>query len=128
MKRMESKIIKLTNLIDTLSSDENDDDTNEFLYKDRYASHDWEELEESLKGGYKPREYPIDSITVVKIWFTDKYLVYDGSHRVKLLKEIYGSEYQIEVKVISKLRVIGEILVLFFALPLMYIKKIINGI
>jgi len=128
MMKMKSKLVKLNLLKDTLSLDENDNEINDIFFKDRYNNEDWKKLKLSLKKGYKPQNHDNGFITVVKIWFSDFYLVYDGSHRVKLLKEIYGGEHQIEVKVISKLRAIGEILVLIIVLPFMFIKKIRNGI
>ena len=55
-------------------------------------------------------------------------MVYDGSHRVKLLKEMYNKEHQIEVKVISRWNGIGQLFLLFLMLPLVIIKRKINGI
>jgi len=93
-------------------------------YKQEYGN--WEELEKSLIKGYNPHQHSRGFITVVKIWFTDEYLVYDGSHRVRTLTKMYGKEYQIEVKVIPKWNAIGQLFLLLLMLPFIIIKRKIN--
>ena len=58
----------------------------------------WMELRESLKNGYLPEKHKDGYIKVIKIWRKNKYHVYDGNHRVKLLREMHGNEYNVEVK------------------------------
>jgi hypothetical protein len=131
-------MLKLSQLHDTLS--EGDEELNEknddyekyyistpfFLKEPQYGN--WEKLKESLKKGYNPNGHPRGFVTVVKIWFTDEYLVYDGSHRVKTLREMYGGEHQIEVKVIPKITAVGQLILLILLLPLVLIKRKINGV
>tara|TARA_B100000475_G_C14725540_1_gene199519 strand:+ start:65 stop:499 length:435 start_codon:yes stop_codon:yes gene_type:complete len=124
---MKNKIVKLSQLQDTLSEGdmELDLDNGDYIkynifgpflkgYKQQYGN--WNELEKSLRKGYNPKKHPRGFITVAEIWFTDKYLVYDGSHRVRTLTKMYGGDHQIEVKVMSKLNVITQASFLIIAL------------
>ena len=65
-------------------------------YKYTYNNYDWDTLKESLiHEGYTPTKYKDGYITVIEN------MVVDGSHRVILLNEIYGSDYIVNVKVIT---------------------------
>ena len=97
-------------------------------YKNRKYYGNWNKLEKSLKKGYDPKQHPRGFITVFKIWFSDEYVVYDGSHRVKTLTKIYGADYQIEVKTMSTPSVIGHAIFLIVLLPIVIIWRKINGI
>jgi hypothetical protein len=134
---MKHKMVKLSQLKDTLheEGEELDLDNGGYIkynifgpflkgYKQEYGN--WEELEKSLIKGYNPHQHSRGFITVVKIWFTDEYLVYDGSHRVRTLTKMYGKEYQIEVKVIPKWNAIGQLFLLLLMLPFIIIKRKIN--
>jgi hypothetical protein len=122
---MKHKMLKVSQLLDTIPRDSKEYDRNPefFFFFNVHEYENWETLKESLKKGYAPHQHPRGFITVVKIWFTDEYLVYDGSHRVKLLKEMYGKEYQIEVKVIPRWNAIGQLFLLFLMLPFVIIKR-----
>ena len=143
--KMKNKIVKLSQLRDTLNEEgiELDLDNGDYIkynvfgpflkgYKQEYGN--WEELEKSLRKGYNPKKHPRGFITVAKIWFTDRYLVYDGSHRVRTLIKMYGGDHQIEVKVMSKLNVITQasflIIALLIVIPCITVMSIwrkING-
>lgn len=134
-------MVKLSQLNDTLSEEgeELDLDNGDYIkynlfspffkkYKNRKYYGNWNKLEKSLKKGYDPKQHPRGFITVFKIWFSDEYVVYDGSHRVKTLTKIYGADYQIEVKTMSTPSVIGHAIFLIVLLPIVIIWRKINGI
>ena len=122
-------MLKLSQLLDTIPRDDKEYDINSefFFFFNVHEYENWETLKESFKNGYKPTEYKNGFIKVIKLR-TNKYMVYDGSQRVKLLKEMYNKEHQIEVKVISRWNGIGQLFLLFLMLPLVIIKRKINGI
>ena len=144
---MKNKIVKLSQLRDTLKEEgiELDLDNGDYIkynifgpflkglgYKQEYGN--WEELEKSLRKGYNPKKHRRGFITVAKVWFTDRYRVYDGSHRVRTLTKMYGGDHQIEVKVMSKLNVIIQasflIIALLIVIPCVTVMSIwrkING-
>ena len=97
-------------------------------YKNKEYYGNWNKLEKSLKDGYNPKQHLRGFITVFKIWFTDEYVVYDGSHRVKTLTKMYGGDYQVEVKTMSTLSVVGHAILLILLLPIAIIWRKINGI
>jgi|21_taG_2_1085346.scaffolds.fasta_scaffold134729_2 hypothetical protein len=96
--------------------------------KEGYDKGNWDKLRESLKKGYRPTEYGRGFITVIKLWFKKEYLIFDGSHRVKLLKEMYGDEYEVEVKMmkVSITSTLLIIVIMFLILPFALIKKTIS--
>tara|TARA_R110001583_G_scaffold186329_1_gene347010 strand:- start:327 stop:737 length:411 start_codon:yes stop_codon:yes gene_type:complete len=136
---MKSKMLKLSQLNDTLYEEgvDLDLDNGEYMkynlfgvffkkYTQKYGN--WNKLEKSLENGYNPNQHHRGFITVFKIWFTDEYMVYDGSHRVKTLTKMYGGDYQIEVKTMSTLSVISHVILLTLLLPIVIIWRKINGI
>jgi hypothetical protein len=60
-------------------------------------TYKWDTLKESLKNnGHDIKKY--HSITVTN-FYKQYYLVMDGHHRVTVLKELYGEDYEIDVEV-----------------------------
>ena len=99
-----------------------------YLYDKKIEDGSWKKLKESLTKGYYPKKYKNGYIKVIKYWWKNKYYVYDGNHRVKLLKEMYGNEHQIEVERASRFLPYLVILTLLFVLPIIIIKRKISGI
>jgi uncharacterized protein (DUF1015 family) len=86
----------------------------------------WVKLKESLEKGYQPTKYGY--IKVVKYWRKNKYYVYDGNHRVTLLKQMYGSEYGVLVQRTNLLSLVPVLFIVLIVSPLIMIKRKIYGI
>ena len=89
-------------------------------------NHRWGKLRTSLSSGYDPKKY--DYIQVVKYWGKNRYYVHDGNHRACLLKEMYGDEYQISVKIRSLISLIPTIFISLIIIPIVLIKRKIYGV
>jgi|ETNvirenome_6_85_1030632.scaffolds.fasta_scaffold05294_2 hypothetical protein len=86
----------------------------------------WKKLKKSLEKGYQPTKYGY--VKVIKYWRKNKYYVYDGNHRVTLLKEMYGNEYRIAVQRTHLLSLVPALLLVLIAIPIILIKRKIYGI
>ena len=102
---MRRKVIKLSELEHNLGAEE----IQEY--------EDWEELKNSLNKGYQPEQYGY--IKVCKLWFWDRNIIYDGNHRVKVLKEIYGYNHEISVECVSGFSTIILTVLFLGCLPLL---------
>tara|TARA_R110002051_G_scaffold103182_2_gene174871 strand:- start:327 stop:758 length:432 start_codon:yes stop_codon:yes gene_type:complete len=98
----------------------------DYLYQKKEKVGSWKRLKESLEKGYNPKKYGY--IQVIKYLRKNKYYVYDGNHRVKLLKEMYGNEHQIMVERVSRFLPILVMITVAIALPIIILKQKINGI
>ena len=135
---MRVEIVKLNQLVEYTFTDEGDNREEDMYYKrpsfinyiygEKIEYGSWDNLKESLVKGYDPTRYENGYIKVIKYWFKNKYYVYDGNHRVRLLKEMMGGEHQVEVKRMNRFSPYLLMLVLIMVLPLKMIKKKINGI
>ena len=64
--------------------------------KKKNSPYDWSRLTDSIKkNGVR---FPL----VVRKLNTDNYVLIDGNHRLKVLRELYGEEYKIKVRVMNK--------------------------
>ena len=86
----------------------------------------WAKLRTSLGNGYNPNKY--NYVQVVKYWGKNRYYVHDGNHRVCLLKEMYGDEYQISVKIRSLISIVPTIFISLIIIPIVIIKRKLYGL
>ena len=86
----------------------------------------WKELKNSLEKGYQPTKYGY--IKVIKYGRKNKYYVYDGNHRVTLLKQMHGNEYRIAVQRTNLLSLVPAIFIVLITIPIILIKRKIYGI
>ena len=64
--------------------------------KKKNSPYDWGRLTDSIKkNGVR---FPL----IVRKLNTDNYVLIDGNHRLRVLKELYGEEYKIKVRVMNK--------------------------
>lgn len=96
------------------------------LNSDKHEVGNWKELRESLMKGYQPEKYSRGHIRVFKSPLSDRYHVYEGNHRTKLLKEMYDNEYEVEVIVVDRYETLVGFIAFIFVIPLYLIKRIIN--
>ena len=88
-------------------------------------SHDsyeyWNYLTESLKEGYNPKDN-------CYIRLSKKGHMLDGNHRAVVLKDMYGGEKEIDVKVVSiPYHILLVIMFLFIVAPIDYIISLFTG-
>ena len=77
--------------------------TNQYEGVDIYTHKEFKKTTESIvENGYTPGDkfgYP----EVLYVKRLDKYKVVEGNHRFKILKELYGPEYELEVVVVESM-------------------------
>jgi hypothetical protein len=72
----------------------------EFKYNQNFHKYNWEKLKLSiLENGYNTDMYSI--ITVHTNSDKDKYYVMDGQHRVFMLREMFGNDHMIDVRIME---------------------------
>jgi hypothetical protein len=84
----------------------------------------WDILRNSIKdNGYDSEKYkPI----IVSKSYNDYYIIYDGHHRVFILKELYDGDYEVDVEVEPILRYLITLLFLPIIFLFIYIIKFIS--
>ena len=94
-----------------------------YLLKISSPSKNIEALKESIDNNtYDSNKYGL--INVVNL-YKDYYLILDGHHRVKLLTELYGKDYEVNVEIKNLFKTIVLVLILpFFYLSFLTFKFI----
>ena len=87
------------------------------------SDYNWNSLHYSLKNnGYDI--YNNEPIHVTK-FYKEYYLIFDGHHRIKVLKDLYGEEHEIDVKVRNFFKLTVILLFLqFIVLIITFVKYI----
>jgi hypothetical protein len=89
-------------------------------HKDYY---NWDKLEGELKGGYNEKK-PMEVLRL----FNGKYILVEGSHRLSLIKKLYGGEYEIEAKKTYMLKILLTYVLFLTLASFWYIFMIIKSI
>jgi hypothetical protein len=89
-------------------------------HKDYY---NWDKLEGELKGGYDEKK-PMEVLRL----FNGKYILVEGSHRLSLIKKLYGGEYEIEAKKTYMLKILLTYVLFLTLASFWYIFMIIKSI
>ena len=76
------------------------------------------ELIESLECGYHPEQYPTGYILIDK-----QNNVWDGNHRVGIMHDMYGEDYEIDVKISNRFFLY---FLLIFSVPFLILKSIVT--
>jgi hypothetical protein len=85
--------------------------------------YNWDKLEGELKGGYDEKK-PMEVLRL----FNGKYILVEGSHRLSLIKKLYGGEYEIEAKKTYMLKILLTYVLFLTLASFWYIFMIIKSI
>ena len=89
-------------------------------YEDYY---NWDKLENELKNGYDEKK-PMEVLRL----FNGKYILVEGSHRLSLIKKLYGGEYEVEAKKTYMLKILLTYVLFLTLASFWYIFMIIKSI
>jgi hypothetical protein len=86
------------------------------------TTYDWDNLRNSLKkDGYDlKRHIPI----IIIKFYKEYYLCLDGNHRIFMLKELYGEEYEINVEIKTFIKQYIDIILSHLFITYFFLKKI----
>jgi|688.fasta_scaffold01248_55 hypothetical protein len=97
------------------------------FFNNKEISHEgyynWDKLEGELKGGYDEKK-PMEVLRL----FNGKYILVEGSHRLSLIKKLYGGEYEIEAKKTYMLKILLTYVLFLTLASFWYIFMIIKSI
>jgi hypothetical protein len=85
--------------------------------------YNWDKLEGELKGGYDEKK-PMEVLRL----FNGKYILVEGSHRLSLIKKLYGGEYEIKAKKTYMLKILLTYVLFLTLASFWYIFMIIKSI
>jgi hypothetical protein len=87
-------------------------------------TYKWDVLRESLKNnGYDTEKYNLINVTNL---YKQYYLVLDGHHRISVLKELYGEDFEADVEVKNLLKSFFPLIFLPIILSIIFIFKFIS--
>jgi hypothetical protein len=87
-------------------------------------TYKWDVLKESLKNnGYDIEKYGLINVSNL---YKQYYLVMDGHHRISVLKELYGEDFEVDVEVKNLLKTYLPLIFLPIFLLIIFIFKFIH--